>query len=140
MTCGGSTNKTGPPSGDVGAQNSKLGNDRDRDAWLRPTRQHQRGRRAGAAVRRCVVSDCPTLISAGSRCAKHRAEQREKYRGTWSARSRAEIRAYRAQHGDLCPGWNRPPHPIAPTEWTTDHRAGPLCRACNTRKMATGDG
>jgi len=53
---------------------------------------------------------------------------------------------WRAKHGDVCPGYNRPPHPA--TDLTADHllpRAqggGPgsplavLCRSCNSARGA----
>lgn len=64
-------------------------------------------------------------------------------------RRRADtVRAWRAEHGDWCPGWQRPPHPA--TDLTADHivafavngdEAGELtvlCRSCNGRKAASG--
>lgn len=90
--------------------------------------------------RRCIVTGCSQFVVNGSRCRAHRAQQRAKYKGDWPARSRAAIAIYRATHGDVCPGWRRDPHPIDPADWTTDHEAGPMCRACNSRKKAMGHG
>lgn len=86
--------------------------------------------------RRCL--ECGALTT-GSRCPTHRAAQRAKYGGDWRTRSRETIAAYRALHGDTCPGWATPPHPIDANEWTTDHHVGPLCRRCNSRKRAMND-
>jgi 5-methylcytosine-specific restriction protein A len=89
-------------------------------------------------TRYCIVPGCPVLITAGSRCAQHRAEQRAKYGGAWQAISRAAIREHRAEHGDWCPGWRTDPHPA--TDLVLDHQVGVLCRSCNTRKQNVGDG
>ena len=90
---------------------------------------------------------CPALAEPGKpRCKRcesgyqrHRNATRPQYRGTWPAQSRQQIADYRAQHGDTCPGWGRDPHPIDPTQWTTDHDEGPMCRSCNGTKGATHD-
>ncbi len=91
-------------------------------------------------TRPCIVDGCTALTRTGSRCPAHQAALRTKYRGPWPAISRAAITDYRARHGDTCPGWATDPHTINPDDWTTDHTAGPLCRACNARKRSLGDG
>jgi 5-methylcytosine-specific restriction protein A len=67
------------------------------------------------------------------------------YISTAETQRRAEtVAAWRAVHGDRCPGWRRPPH--AASDLTADHvdavgaggrEDGPLsvlCRSCNGRK------
>lgn len=63
--------------------------------------------------------------------------------------NRQLVDTWTATYGNLCPGWNRPPHPIDPTsnpltaDHTTPHATDPtgladavLCRECNGRKGA----
>lgn len=64
------------------------------------------------------------------------------------ARRAATVTAWRAQHGSVCPGWQRPAHPVDErvNPLTADHEVavgaggtedGPLtvlCRACNGAK------
>jgi 5-methylcytosine-specific restriction protein A len=62
----------------------------------------------------------------------------------WQRHSRTTLAAWRQEHGDLCPGFRRPPHATA--DLTVDHTIplgaggallGPttvLCRSCNSRK------
>jgi 5-methylcytosine-specific restriction protein A len=80
--------------------------------------------------------DCGA-ISDGSRCELHRkARHTNRYGRGWQRFARMRIANYRAVHGDVCPGWQRPPHPIDPQEWTVDHDVGqPMCRSCNSRKQ-----
>jgi 5-methylcytosine-specific restriction enzyme A len=81
----------------------------------------------------------------GSRCPTHQAawkanrNARPQWKGNWPTVARNTIAAYRATHGDICPGWGHDPHPIAPTQWTCDHDLGPMCRSCNGRKGAVHD-
>jgi 5-methylcytosine-specific restriction protein A len=99
---------------------------------------------------------CPRLTGApGSRCpdcqrvvegAKLRAKRQVRPRASTAEERRraAVVRAHRAEHGDVCPGWQRPAHPA--TDLTADHivsvrasgsEAGPLsvlCRVCNGAK------
>lgn len=82
-----------------------------------------------------TTGDCPTH----PRPPRPRKPYRAKYHGSWPTEAKARIAAHRANHGDLCPGWARDPHPIDPTAWTCDHDLGPLCRSCNSRKGATID-
>lgn len=89
--------------------------------------------------RRCLVPGC-AVVTSGSRCAFHQAERDVVYRGDWPRVSRAAIAAWRAEHGDWCPGWGVPPH--ASSDLTADHvdprRLGRgvrvLCRSCNSRR------
>lgn len=90
----------------------------------------------------------------GSRCescANHVEAERtrgKRARRPYTARERTRraeaVAAHRAEHGDWCPGWQRPPHPSG--DLTADHvvpvGAGGaeqgdltvLCRSCNSRK------
>lgn len=70
---------------------------------------------------------------------RHRNATRPQYRGTWPTEAKRQIAAYRAQHGDVCPGWQREPHDIDPADWTCDHDQGPLCRSCNGSKGGSHD-
>ncbi len=94
------------------------------------------------------------VVTYGSRCPDcHRAEDRRRLtvkptaqgRNSHEQRRRARtVRAWRRQHGDLCPGWRRAPHPSS--DLTADHlqavattadQTGPLqvlCRGCNSAK------
>ncbi|MEM6109505.1 HNH endonuclease signature motif containing protein [Mycobacterium sp. 050272] len=106
-------------------------------------------------VRVCSVPGCPGL-QPESRCEDHRRESDRFQRATTPtkvardadrARRKAAVDAHRAQHGDWCPGFNRPPHHS--TDLTADHideisRGGApdgelqvLCRSCNSRKAGT---
>lgn len=86
--------------------------------------------------RTCLDCGTPTT---GSRCPTHQAERDARWQGDWPAQSKAAIQNYRTIHGDICPGWGVSPHPIAPSDWVTDHDEGPLCRACNGRKAGGHD-
>ena len=78
---------------------------------------------------------CPTCQQAHD--AQRWQAKSGRYNGAWRRTSRDAIAAHRAQHGDICPGWKREPHPA--TDWVTDHDVGPLCRSCNAVKAATFD-
>lgn len=110
-------------------------------------------------LRPCL--DCGTLTQ-GTRCpthadikrrasnARHRPhrDRRPDYDATEKQRRAQTVAAWRAQHGDLCPGWQRPPHMADPTTnpLTADHHhavhaggaergpLGVLCRSCNSSK------
>lgn len=93
----------------------------------------------------CLVCGTPTRRT---RCPTHEAEyqakrnaspQRAKYAGGWAKLSRKTIATHRAIYGDVCPGYQVPPHQVDPHEWTTDHHLGALCRSCNSRKGAVHD-
>lgn len=94
-------------------------------------------------ARPCVACSTPTTTTRCPACEqRHQAERnasRPQYRGDWPAQSRSAIAAYRAGHGDVCPGYGRAPHAIAASEWTCDHDRGPLCRPCNGRKGGGDD-
>lgn len=87
---------------------------------------------------------CGTSTSTGPRCpncetAHHQRRnanprRRSRYGGNWATHAKQTIAAHRHAHGDICPGWRRPPHPIHPADWTCDHDLGPLCRSCNSTK------
>lgn len=98
------------------------------------------------ARRTCI--DCPNTAPPGkSRCPDcqrrtNRARGSATARGydhTWQRHARQAITAHRTQHGDTCPGWNRPAHTIHPTDWVCDHDIGPLCRPCNSSKAGSHD-
>ena len=102
------------------------------------------------ANRPCL--DCGAL-SPNSRCPAHQRtlQQAKRSRRPYTAamlRRRAQVVAqWRAEHGDLCPGWRRPAHPSH--DLTADHMIavgaggdedGPLavlCRSCNSSKKTT---
>jgi 5-methylcytosine-specific restriction protein A len=107
------------------------------------------------ALRLCI--DCGTPCNA-TRCSIHQRirdnatlhgkRARRPYTNAEQARRAATVQAWRAWHGDWCPGWQRAPH--AATDLTADHitpvaaggsEDGPLtvlCRACNGSKGAGG--
>lgn len=81
---------------------------------------------------------CPTCQTTRT---NNRNRRRTWYHGTWQTTRRAVLTAWRAEHGNWCPGWNRPAHPA--TDLTVDHvnprdphTLGVLCRACNGSKGA----
>lgn len=71
--------------------------------------------------------------------ARRPPRSKAQYKGGWPAQAKAAIAAHRAIHGDVCPGWQREPHPIHPSHWVCDHDVGPLCTSCNGTKAATAD-
>jgi 5-methylcytosine-specific restriction enzyme A len=100
---------------------------------------------------------CKKLTTNGSRCpacqadlmkrvdAKRGSRQQRGYGSVWTKTSAAKLAEHRRILGEICPGWNRSPHPA--TDLTTDHitpkSAGGtddptnlqiLCRACNSAK------
>jgi 5-methylcytosine-specific restriction protein A len=96
--------------------------------------------------RQCIEQGC-TNVTTATRCtvcqgranARRNQAKATHYDATWRDLSRRLIRARRAQYGDVCPGWNRDPHPVDIHDWTCDHDVGPLCRSCNSNKGATVD-
>lgn len=98
------------------------------------------------ARRPCL--DCPVIAQPGhARCPDHerkhqhdRNTRRTHYHGDWPRIAAQAVVAHRAQHGDWCPGWHRPPHPA--TDLTCDHvdpttlteGVRVLCRSCNARR------
>jgi hypothetical protein len=98
----------------------------------------------GMTRRPCIVCGTP---SNGPRCRQH---TRTKPGRSWSERQRrrATVQAHIAQHGQICPGYSRPPHYAE--DLTAEHiyprsiygDNGPLavlCLSCNSAK-APGPG
>lgn len=107
------------------------------------------------AKRPCL--DCGALTARGPRCPTHarpveraRTQAKRVRRPHLAAedRRRADVvAAWRAVHGDWCPGWKREPHESS--DLTADHiesfavtgrEDGPLavlCRPCNSRKQSS---
>lgn len=105
-------------------------------------------------TRPCLT--CGTLTGNRSgRCDQHeRATARARHNTAydsreWRERRDATLAAYRAQHGNACPGWGEPAHlagisnpltadhPVALADGGThDQALTVLCRRCNSRKGA----
>ena len=104
----------------------------------------------------CTV--CGVVTSrAGSRCTEHaRQSNRSRHNALYSTRawrrlSGRVLRAWRGEHGDWCPGYQRPAHPLGGL--TVDHviplaageapfdidNCAVLCRSCNSTKVASAD-
>lgn len=98
-------------------------------------------------ARPCLTTGCPRLATTGSYCThctttrnRQRNARRTHLNGDWPKVSRTVRDAWVAEHGWLCPGWQRDPHPS--TDLTVDHiTAGTrddglaiLCRSCNASK------
>ena len=104
----------------------------------------------------CTV--CGVVTSrAGSRCTEHaRQSNRSRHNALYSTRawqrlSARVLRAWRGEHGNWCPGYERPAHPAA--DLTVDHvvplaaggapfdigNCAVLCRSCNSTKGASTD-
>ena len=100
-------------------------------------------------TRRCL--GCGQLTTDGSRCKAcelkrnaayeaspaRRNYKKQRYGGTWQAKSKAIRQAWVQRHGWVCPGWQRLPH--ASSDLVVDHDVGVLCRTCNAKKAATAD-
>ncbi len=103
----------------------------------------------------CLDCGAPTR---GNRCPAHRkarehargSRQERGYTDAWLTAARQAIATHVAAHGPVCPGWQRPPHPVDAAELTGDHhvalaQGGPLlpdriavlCKSCNASKGAT---
>lgn len=102
---------------------------------------------------------CRAYTTTGSRCpacTTSRETTRQQHRRARRPvppaevkRRRAAVAAWREQHGDVCPGWQRPPHPAA--RLSADHvipvgaggsEDGPLqvlCVSCNARRGTRTD-
>jgi 5-methylcytosine-specific restriction protein A len=100
--------------------------------------------------------DCSALVRGrpgskqGTRCPRCQAARDQAKRATRphtyaeDQRRAQVVQAWRAKHGDWCPGWQRPPHPA--TDLTADHVVAfavvghelsdlvVLCRSCNGAK------
>ena len=104
----------------------------------------------------CTV--CGVVTSrAGSRCTDHaRQSNRSRHNALYSTRawqrlSARVLHAWRGEHGNWCPGYDRPPHAAA--DLTVDHvvplavggapfdigNTAVLCRSCNSTKGASTD-
>lgn len=98
-------------------------------------------------ARPCLTTGCPRLATTGSYCThctttrnRQRNARRTHLNGDWPKVSRAIRDAWVAEHGWVCPGYQRGPHPS--TDLTVDHiTAGTrddglmvLCKSCNSRK------
>ncbi|HUW15993.1 MAG TPA: HNH endonuclease [Actinomycetes bacterium] len=104
----------------------------------------------------CTV--CGVVTSrAGSRCTAHARESNRSRRNAlystraWQRLSARVLRAWRGQHGNWCPGYQRPAHPAS--DLTVDHvvplaaggapfdiaNCAVLCRSCNSTKGASTD-
>lgn len=91
-------------------------------------------------LRPCL--ECGALSDQGL-CPKHRRAP-----ASWAERRQStDLRqAWVAMHGLICPGWNRPAHPVASVgDLTLDHltpvalggrdgAVGVLCRSCNASR------
>jgi 5-methylcytosine-specific restriction protein A len=107
-------------------------------------------------VKLCTV--CGVVTSrAGSRCTEHaRQSNRSRHNALYSTRvwqrlSARVLRAWRGEHGNWCPGYQRAAHPAA--DLTVDHvvplaaggapfdigNTAVLCRSCNSTKGASTD-
>ncbi len=108
-------------------------------------------------VKLCTV--CGVVTSrAGSRCATHaRQSNRSRHNAlystpAWQRLSARVLRAWRGEHGDSCPGYQRAAH--AARDLTVDHvvlltaggapfgiaNTAVLCRSCNSTKGASVEG
>ena len=108
-------------------------------------------------VKLCTV--CGVVTSrAGSRCTEHaRQSNHSRHNALYSTRawqrlSARVLRAWRGEHGNWCPGYQRPAHPA--DDLTVDHviplatggapfdiaNTAVLCRSCNSTKGASTDG
>ncbi len=104
----------------------------------------------------CAV--CGVVTSRpGSRCTEHtRQSNRSRHNALYSTRawqrlSARVLRAWRGEHGDVCPGYLRPAH--VASDLTADHvmplaaggapfdigNTAVLCRSCNSTKGASTD-
>lgn len=94
-------------------------------------------------ITRCIVCGVRTLAT---RCPAH---QRKPVTYRERQRRGVAVRRHRAEHGEWCPGWDVPAHPVVPPNLlTADHwdavagggaedgELEVLCRECNSRKGA----
>jgi 5-methylcytosine-specific restriction protein A len=101
-----------------------------------------------------VVSSPAALVTAASStpgsptAGRHNALYTTR---AWQRLSARVLRAWRGEHGDWCPGYQRPAHPAA--DLTVDHvtplaaggapfdicNTAVLCRSCNSTKGASTD-
>ena len=92
----------------------------------------------------CCEPGCPKPAVYRGRCRSHAQEYERHQRATVAtkrdepssreARRRA-VAAWRAAHGDVCPGYRRPPHALA-DGGDPGQPLVVLCRSCNSRHGA----
>lgn len=104
----------------------------------------------------CSTPGCPDFATGLGKCDVCRSKtNRHRHRTTPTKRARTSkvaehrrtaVREWRAEHGDWCPGWNKPGHRA--TDLTADdptpiaHGGDPmqtlrvLCRSCNSARGA----
>jgi 5-methylcytosine-specific restriction protein A len=101
--------------------------------------------------RPCLSCGTPTRNTTRcNRCGGDRTPTRQGYGNAERTRRAAVVQQWRAQHGDVCPGWQRPAHAVSPpNKLTADHvravaRGGSqqgalqvLCLRCNGAKGAS---
>lgn len=93
------------------------------------------------APRPCL--DCSTLTRS-TRCTRcqrawdsKRNATRTHYHGGWEAESKRRREAWVAEHGMMCPGIGRPPHPATALE--LDHTTNQVCcHQCNVNAGPAG--
>lgn len=122
--------------------------------------------RRGPRAKVCATPGCPSLTTA-THCVTHTRALRtaqDGRRGTrtqrgldnrWLRLRDRMVRDHVSAHGWVCPGYDRPLHPVEPGELTGDHRiprsvrpdlalepsnVDVLCASCNSRKGATTPG
>lgn len=93
---------------------------------------------------KCAQPGCPVITTA-TRCQQHRIESPtylERDHAERQRRARA-VAAWVAQHGWVCPGWQRPPHPshdltaahsVAVANGGAHSPLTVLCRRCNSQQ------
>lgn len=103
----------------------------------------------------CCEPGCPKPAVYRGRCRSH-AQEHERHQHATVATKRDEpssrearrqtVAAWRAAHGDVCPGYRRPPHPARDLTAQHAHALADggdpgqplvvLCRSCNSRHGA----
>ena len=99
----------------------------------------------GQLVDRGRCENCGRVVSRTTTKGKR---TRRPYTKAEQVRRADTVQRWLAEHGPVCPGWQRPAHQVDPTDLTADHphavAAGGaegqphsvLCRGCNSRKGA----
>lgn len=102
----------------------------------------------------CIVRSCREMAAPGqSRCPQHRPKDlrkrvRPQYDSTWQKIAKEAVAKYQQVNGNVCNGYERPPHEVVlPNRLSADHitpvaRGGTndpmnidiLCVSCNSRK------
>ncbi|MGO1049794.1 hypothetical protein [Crossiella sp. CA198] len=107
----------------------------------------------GTPARRCgqltPAARCRTCAAEVELVRTQGKRTRRPYTAAERTRRARAVAAHRAQHGDICPGWEVPAHRAS--DLTADHHTpvgaggqeggalGVLCRSCNGRKGARPD-